>query len=82
MKIETRNNGISDYKVIIANEGKFLRRKEDGFEAGAEIALGYSYYKFVNGEAVKRAEPLFELPEHYEEIDIPKDEADPNSNNP
>ena len=71
MRTETRNNGINDYQVIIAEEGKMLRRKEDGWEAGDELALGYSHYKLVDGEMVKRDEPLLELPEHYEEIDAP-----------
>ena len=57
--------------VLIADEGKILRRKEDGWEAGKELALGYSHYKLVDGEMVKRDEPLLELLEHYEEIDEP-----------
>ena len=75
MRTETRNNGISDYQVIIAEEGKMLRRKEDGWEAGDELALGYSHYKLVDGEMVKREEPLLELPKHYEEIDNPNVES-------
>ena len=71
MRTETRNNGINDYQVIIAEEGKMLRRKEDGWEAGEELALGYFYYKLVDGEMVKRDEPLLELPSDYEEIDAP-----------
>ena len=50
---------------IMADEGKVLRRKSDGWMAGEEIYLGYTYY--LNGE--KLAEPLLELPEHYEEVD-------------
>lgn len=50
---------------IIADKGKVLRRKSDGWMAGEEIYLGYTYY--LNGE--KLAEPLLELPEHYEEVD-------------
>lgn len=53
--------------VIKANEGKLLRRKSDGYIAGSEIYLGYTYY--LNGR--KLGEPLLELPEHYEEVDIP-----------
>lgn len=71
MRTETRNNGEREYTVFIADEGKQLRRIEDGWEAGEELALGYSHYKFVDGEMVKRDEPLLELPEHYEEIDEP-----------
>ena len=71
MRIETRNNGIKDYQVVIADEGKILRRKEDGWEAGGELALGFSHYRLVDGEMVMRDEPLLELPSDYEEIDKP-----------
>lgn len=77
MRIETRNNGIKDYQVVIADEGKILRRLEDGWEAGEELALGYSYYRLnENGENVLREEPLLEIPEHYEEIDAPEPDSD------
>lgn len=77
MRTETRNNGISDYQVIIADEGKILKRKEDGWEAGNELALGYSYYRLdENGQNVLRDEPLLEFLEHYEEIDAPEPETD------
>ena len=55
--------------VIKASEGKILRRKSDGYIAGSEIYLGYTYY--LGGR--KLGEPLLELPEHYEEIDAPKE---------
>lgn len=55
--------------VIKANEDKVLRRKSDGYIAGSEIYLGYTYY--LGGR--KLGEPLLELPEHYEEVDIPVD---------
>lgn len=55
--------------VLKAAEGKVLRRKSDGYIAGEEIYLGYTYY--LNGR--KLGKPLLELPEHYEEIDIPND---------
>ncbi len=54
---------------IIAAEGKVLRRKSDGFIAGPELWIGYTYYLYGK----KLDEPLLELPEHYEEIDIPKE---------
>lgn len=57
MKIE--NN------VITAEEGKTLRRISDRQEFGKKIHLGYTYY--LGGELLD--EPLYELPEHYEEID-------------
>lgn len=61
--------------VLIADEGKVLRRISDGMIAGERIVLGYTYY--LHGE--KLDEPLWELPEHYEEIDAPEDwNKDPN----
>lgn len=56
---------------ITATEGKVLRRKSDGWIAGNEIYLGYTYY--LNGR--KLDEPLLELPEHYEEIDAPEESS-------
>lgn len=55
--------------VLKAAEGKVFRRKSDGWIAGAEIYLGYAYYL----GSTKLVEPLLELPEHYEEIDMPED---------
>ena len=54
---------------LIASENNILRRISDGWVAGPELWLGYTYY--LNGR--KLDEPLLELPEHYEEIDIPND---------
>lgn len=54
--------------VLRAEEGKILRRKSDGYIAGQEIYLGYTYY--IAG--IKLVEPLLELPEHYEEVDMPE----------
>ena len=51
---------------IIADEGKLLRRISDNWIAGQEIYLGYTYY--LDGR--KLIEPILELPEHYQEIDI------------
>lgn len=55
--------------VIKAAEDKVLRRVSDGWIAGKEIYLGYTYY--LGGR--KLDQPLLELPEHYEEVDIPKE---------
>lgn len=55
--------------TLTASEGKVLRRISDGFIAGEEITLGYTWY--INGEKLDK--PLWELPEHYEEIDIPEE---------
>ncbi len=53
--------------VITADEGKILRRISDRQEFGKELHLGYTHYLY--GELL--SEPLYELPEHYEEIDEP-----------
>lgn len=50
--------------TIIADESKVLRRISDRQVFGSEITLGYTWY--ING--VKLRKPLFELPEHYEEV--------------
>lgn len=65
MKIDELNN-----KHITAEEGKVFRRISDNQLFGSEIYLGYTYY--LGGEAL--AEPLLELPEHFEEIDNPAEE--------
>lgn len=65
MKIDKINS-----KHLIADEGKVLRRISDGWIAGREIYLGYTYY--LGSE--KLTEPLIELPEHYEEINSPVEE--------
>ena len=57
-----------DGNRIIAAEGKALRRKSDGWIAGPELWIGYTYY--IAG--IKLVEPLLELPEHYEEVDMPE----------
>lgn len=62
MKTDTLNS-----RHIQADEGKVFRRISDGWVAGSEIYLGYAYQ--LNGETLD--EPLWELPEHYEEIDDP-----------
>ena len=53
--------------TIKAEEGKVLRRISDQMIFGKEITLGYTYY--IGGKLL--SEPLWELPEHYEEIDEP-----------
>lgn len=67
MKIETRNNGLKDLTVIVADEGKVFKRKgtEDIF--GNEIYLGLSYY--IGG--VKQNPPHVDVPEDFEEIEAP-----------
>jgi hypothetical protein len=56
---------IIDGNKIIAENGKELKRKADGMRFGNEITLGYTHY--IGG--VRQSPPLWELPEHYEEVD-------------
>jgi hypothetical protein len=72
MTQEIRNNGIQDYVVIIADEGKALKRKGTDEIFGSEIALGYSYY--ISG--IKLDEPHLDVPEDFEEVDAPPEESD------
>ena len=66
--MKTKNDG----NLIVADAGKVLRRKSDGWIAGPKLWIGYTYY--LSGR--KLGEPLLELPEHYEEIDIPEEYRD------
>jgi len=72
MKIETKNNGIKDCTVLIADEGKSLRRKNSNDVFGDELWLGYSYY--IDGK--KLDEPHLDVPEDFEEIDTPVEEEE------
>lgn len=40
MKLEQRT-----VTTIVADEGKLLRRKSDGWVAGEQLTLGYNYYE-------------------------------------
>lgn len=70
MKTEVRNNGITDYTVLIADEGKWLRRISSGEVMGEEIALGNSYY--IGGEL--QDVPHLDVVSDFEEIDAPVEE--------
>ena len=50
---------------ITAEEGMVLRRISDQQLFGTEIYLGFTHY--LNGKLLE--EPLYELPEHYEEVE-------------
>lgn len=63
MKTDENNN-----RHLLADKYKIFRRKSDGHLFGEEIFLGYTWY--LGGE--KLEEPLLELPEHFEEIDMPE----------
>lgn len=78
MTIETRNNGLADCTVIIADEGKTFRRIVSEEIVGEEIWLGYSYY--IGG--VLQDPPHLDVPEDFEEIDAPKDEDEDNQEQP
>lgn len=56
-----------EHKKIYAGLGKTFIRKSDGFDRGCEITLGYAHY--IGGK--KLDNPLWELPEHYERVEIP-----------
>lgn len=55
--------------TIVADEGKLLMRKSDGWIPGERHTLGYNYYEA--GMALSK--PHLEIPEDYEEIDKPED---------
>lgn len=61
MKIDTNNQNH-----ILAEEGMVFKRISDGFIYGNEVYLGYTHY--LGG--VLLPEPLLELPEHFEEVEI------------
>lgn len=65
MKIQIKNNGIKDCTVLIADEGKVLKRKNSEQIFGDELWLGYSY--FIDG--VKLETPHLDTPQDFEEID-------------
>lgn len=55
--------------TIVADEGKLLVRKSDGWIAGERVTLGYNYYE----AGVALSNPKLEQPNDYEEIDKPED---------
>lgn len=59
--------------TIIADEGKLLRRKSDGWVAGEQVTLGYNYYE----GGVGLSEAKLETPDDYEEYDKPADYEEP-----
>lgn len=59
-------------KTLTADEGKILRRTEDGMEYGSSMKLGYSYY--IGGK--KLSEPHADVPSDFEEADAPRQEQE------
>lgn len=55
--------------TIVADEGKLLKRKSDGWIAGERCTLRYNYYE----SGIGLSSPKLETPEDYEEIDKPED---------
>lgn len=64
MKIEQKT-----ITTLVAEEGKLLCRKSDGWVAGESVTLGYNYYE----AGVGLSQPKMETPDDYEEIPIPED---------
>ncbi len=64
MKIEQRT-----ITTLVAEDGKLLVRKSDGWVAGERFTLGYDYYD----AGVGLAKPRLATPEDFEEIDKPED---------
>lgn len=64
MKIEQKT-----ITTIVAEEGKLLVRKSDGWLAGEKVTLGYNYYE----AGVALSNPKLEQPDDYMEIDKPED---------
>ena len=64
MKLEQRT-----ITTIVAEDGKLLVRKSDGWLAGERHTLGYNYYE----AGMPLAEAKLEIPDDYMEIDKPED---------
>ena len=73
MIVKIQNNGIKDVTVLIADEGKVLRRIGTDEIFGKEMWLGYSYY--ING--VRQNPPHLDVQSDFEEIDEPEPEIEP-----
>ena len=73
MTIEIRNNGITDVTVLVADEGKVLRRIISDEIVGCEIWLGKSYYR----GGVLQNPPHDDVPADFDEIDKPEDWPEP-----
>lgn len=73
MEITTKNNGITDVTVVIADEGKVLQLKGTEENWGKEVWLGFIHYK--NGQLLE--EPYMLTPEDFDEIEEPEEEEAP-----
>lgn len=73
MTVEIRNNGIKDVTVLVADNGKVLRRIASNEIVGTELWLGYSYY--IGG--VLQDPPHLDTQADFDEIDAPEEEVEP-----
>ena len=72
MYTRTENNGNKIITILVADEGKLLRRVNTNDIYGTEVALGYSYY--INGQL--QDPPHLDTIEDFEEIDYCEDETE------
>ena len=72
MHTRIENNGEKDITILVAEEGKLLRRKGTNDIYGTEMSLGYSYYI----EGVYQNPPHLDVIEDFEEIDFSEDDSD------
>ena len=73
MTVDIRNNGIKDVTVLVADNGKVLRRIASNEIVGTELWLGYSYY--IGG--VLQDPPHLDTQADIDEIDAPEEEVEP-----
>ena len=72
MRVEQRSNGIRLVTVLIADEGKVIRRIVSDEIMGTELWLGYSYY--IGGEL--QNPPHLDVQSDFDEIDEPEPQPD------
>jgi len=72
MTVEQRNNGIKDITVLVADEGKVLRRIASDEIMGRELWLGYSHY--IGG--VRQTPPHLDVQSDFDEVDEPEPEEE------
>lgn len=72
MRTEIRNNGITDVTVLVADEGKVIRRKATEELLGEELWLGKSYY--IGG--ILQNPPHNDVPEDFDEVDKPDENSE------
>ena len=63
---------MNENRIIEAKEGYVFKRISDGMIVSSPYSLGYTYY--IGGMLLE--EPVYELPEHFEEVPDPDPEPD------